>query len=352
MIPYLSEGDEKRLDKRRWSRAKRNKSAYRIATIIILLVIILIALPLFIASRPAFFAGYRDLKSAYQSWNTSSHKEVTCVECHVPSGFLTGVSYRLKTIAEFYKRAFSRSPVKETALIDFKKPTNESCLTCHGKQRKLPEHPLVRIPHTAHVNLTEEKRTCVKCHKWLVHSEKQQKKHKTLPFTGICTAYGCHSGTVKVQECKDCHHREVITATVWRQKHPQVVSTRGSNACLEYCHQASFCQTCHTTGKKPLISSTKISLVQTGLVVKHTMANWKDVHGKEAIVDTNRCLYCHSSIQVCTNCHKKSYPKSHRPKTTWLAAHKNKAKVNKKRCLFCHEEKVCNNCHQLFREVR
>lgn len=328
---------------------KRSRLVLRIAGAAIAVSLVLgVIVPLAATADPSFLSRFGNLAPRYKTWHSSKHRDVSCFECHY--GNQTDAAYRLSLIAEFYKGLMSPGGSKP-AILKLERPTSQSCLKCHSEEWNIDSSRLVRIPHPAHIRVVDEKRDCVKCHKWVAHAEKYTEKHKKITFTGICTSYGCHSGTKSPQECRFCHHTQSFPAPEWRRKHPGVALVRGTNSCLDYCHQAKQCRTCHTTGKNPFVGAAKTSRGPRALIAKHSNPRWIVFHGAEARVDRNRCFYCHGAASVCTECHSRR-PAFHGPKATWLQAHQKQGKANKTRCLACHSQKDCDSCHTLFKEGR
>lgn len=304
-----------------------------------------IAVPLYATGKPQFYGKYQRFAQRYESWKTSKHRNVTCIQCHV--GPKDGVGYRASLVQEYYRTgAKARRPVVAT----LPPASAAACRGCHSEGRSFNLKRLASIPHPAHTDLTEERRDCVKCHKWVAHSEKYQEKHKKIVFTGICTSFGCHAGTKSQSECRWCHHTQSFAPSKWREMHPRVVDDRGSNGCFDYCHKVAQCRSCHIKGRNPFAEKGTAPKQLTGLIARHATPEWDAEHGKEAQQGKEKCFYCHGSVAACRDCHSRR-PAFHGPKSTWLSRHQKLGK-NKKRCLACHVAKECTDCHKVFKEGR
>ena len=130
-----------------------------------------------------------------------------------------------------------------------------------------------------------------------------QEKHKTMPFSGVCAAYGCHAGFKPESSCNQCHHSLQATPAEWKTEHPKTVREIGPNACLESCHDGDQCRLCHTTGKTPVFTglATKTGLRPSRSL--HEKADWIEQHGTQALADKPKCLVCHVSEGECNDCH-------------------------------------------------
>lgn len=312
-----------------------------------------LGIPLYLTSGASFYAGQKNLKARYDSWRGSSHKNVSCAACHLKPGAGRAISYRLRTIREFYGGLVSDSGRK--AVLG--KASSQACASCHeGRTLRATDSRVPLIPHQIHDARVGEQKDCLQCHKWLAHDEKFQARHKSLPLTGVCFKYGCH-GEVrparKVQECQSCHHQESVSSADWRkQRHPDVVNASGASRCFDYCHKPEWCRSCHLTGEKtPMEGVTAISVqASSTLISRHASKGWLDFHGREALANSKKCLACHANFQLCKTCHS-IRPTSHGRKETWLARHKKPAKESDRGCLTCHQKRVCDRCHELFKEV-
>jgi hypothetical protein len=317
------------------------------AAIVVFVLAVLIIYPIYAVTNSRFYQGYSYSKSNYSAWLKSTHKDVRCVDCHRKPGFINGVSFKALSVVEFYKKIFVGAD--KSGLL--KKPSKEACQGCHERPATMLRAVSLKIPHRAHQDLGEIKNSCADCHKWLVHKEAYQEKHKKLPLSAVCLNYACHAGTEAKDSCSSCHHQAKISEVQWSTTHRDSVDKYGENGCFDYCHNVSYCQTCHTTGQKPTDGVTAGTAIQPGdLISKHTNSpDWIREHGKEALNDEAKCLNCHMTIQYCNSCHKKR-PASHGKERRWIAIHKKKAKDDEKGCLVCHKKKTCDDCHELFKE--
>lgn len=319
-----------------------------VAAGVVLAVVALAGVPLAIASRPAYFARYHWLARNYGRLEASAHKGLACTDCHVdPRG--SGV-HDLALIGDFYASLLARRSTP--TFVKFAPPRSTACLRCHRNDWSDASARTSRVPHPAHLRVATETRDCVKCHKWTAHEEITMQKHKKMPFSGVCVAYGCHVGTKKTAECTNCHHRLNETDQQWKTDHPNVVRAVGPNGCLETCHDANQCRTCHTTGKTPtfngLATETGLETIET----EHVKSTWPRQHGAFALTDRAQCMKCHVSDTQCRECHSQR-PAFHGSTSSWIGTHKNVAKkVTDPRCLECHRKPWCDACHRQFKEMR
>jgi hypothetical protein len=236
--------------------------------------------------------------------------------------------------------------------FSFEPPRSEACLACHEDDWSMDASRTATIPHPAHQRVAFETRECVECHKWTAHLETYMDKHKQMPFSGVCVAYGCHVGTKTSEQCFNCHHILHEANETWRTDHARVIKQTGENACLESCHTVAQCQQCHTTGERPEFEGQRIEVGMKAIEELHVRPDWTEVnHGTEALKDRSRCLLCHQSEGECDECHRER-PAFHGPTTSWIGRHAKQAvAVDDPRCIECHQQSWCDDCHRQFKEM-
>ncbi|TLM99358.1 MAG: hypothetical protein FDZ75_00250 [Actinobacteria bacterium] len=305
-----------------------------------------VGVAIYATSQPGYFARYHLLQRSADTLARSSHAGLACNACHVDTR--GAVLYEAALIGDFY-RGLVKTP-KLPVFVRMPTPRRSACLQCHREDWSYESTRTLNVPHPAHLRVADEKRECVTCHKWVAHEETYMRKHKGMPFSTVCASFPCHVGTKRPAECRTCHHQLQPSLASWKQTHPQTVRAVGPGGCLERCHEADQCRTCHTTGKRPRF---KILATQVGVEAierEHVKASWISRHGAMALADQRKCILCHVSTGECRDCHAKR-PAFHGPQATWLGRHQKLGK-NKPRCLTCHEQKWCEACHAQFKEMR
>jgi hypothetical protein len=302
-----------------------------------------------IASRPAFFARYPRIARNYTTLESSAHKGLRCDDCH--AGGRNVVVREAALVADFYRGLFGKP--RTPSFVRLAEPTNDECLACHRYDWSMEATRTMKVPHPAHLRVASETRPCVTCHRWVAHEETYTQQHKAMPFSVVCASFPCHVGVKPAADCGNCHHQLQPSLDVWRARiHPQVVRSYGPNACLEQCHTADQCRTCHTTGRTPVLPGTIADQSSVSAIERaHVKPDWLTQHGGFALQDQTKCLTCHVSEGECQDCHSKR-PAFHGSQTTWLAAHQPLGKANRQRCLTCHQESWCTDCHNQFKAMR
>lgn len=334
-------------ERRVWSRTRITRIAVIAGVAVVLLSAVAVIVPLVQTSTPEFFSRYHLLNRRYVNLSNSAHEGIGCRACHETDALANGVAL----VGDYYSSLFKAGATP--TYFTFSPPRNEACLACHRDDWSTDATRTAHIPHPAHERVSTETRSCVGCHKWTAHFETYMDKHKQMPFSGVCVAYGCHVGTKATGQCFECHHVLHEDAEQWKTAHVAVVAKTGENACLESCHTVAQCQQCHTTGTTPTFTGLTIEVGMKDIETLHVKPDWtQKYHGAEALKSRDKCLLCHQSQGECQECHLER-PAFHGSTETWIGRHKNATKrVDDPRCLECHKQAFCTDCHDQFKEMK
>jgi len=178
---------------------------FGIAVIITLVIITAIMIfTLEITSQPKFCNTCHVMKPYYASWKESSHKDVTCTDCHFPPGldnkikgkftalsmlvdYFTGVYKKSKPWAEIPDESCMRTGCHETRLLQGQVTFKKNILFDHG-------------PHLGELRRGRKLR-CTSCHSQIV-----QGSHMTVTES---TCFLCHfvhaEEEMAIRACTKCH---------------------------------------------------------------------------------------------------------------------------------------------------
>jgi predicted CXXCH cytochrome family protein len=335
------------------------------------LMLVLAACAGWYTSRPEFCNSCHIMEPYYKSWQESSHKDVSCVECHFPPGVggkLRGKMLGLVQLAKYVTASAGPRPAAEIP--------DSSCLRsgCH-ETRLLSGRvdfrvgrvtvPFDHTPHLGQIRRAKQLR-CTSCHSQIV-----QGKHMTVtpntcflchfkdePFNrglGACTR--CHTIPDKefdlgggVPFTHDlAYERDVPCASC----HGDVIRGKGEvprERCLS-CHnrQGDLEQIDdHEFMHEMHVSEHKVDCLQCHLEIQHSLDKHKVAH----------------EVGDCTSCH----PKHHAKQADMLlgtggrlvAPHAKGMLGGRVECKTCHREdrddpkgivrkgeltKACSLCH-------
>jgi len=235
-------------------------------------------------SQPQFCGHCHVMEPYYESWQTSTHKEVTCVECHIPPGISSEVEKKMEGLSmmvSYVTGTYGTNPWAEVS--------DAACLECHQRRLLYGKEVFQNIlfdhaPHLA--ELRREKRLrCTSCHSQIV-----QGSHIAVT-TSTCVL--CHfkdqSTNAGTAECTLCHAipEKVIEKANLSFDHGDV---------KRFDMQCSWCHARVTKGDG--------SAPKQRCFICHNdperLAQYDDHLGLHRIHVTDHkveCLHCHTEIQ-------------------------------------------------------
>ncbi len=168
-------------------------------------------------SRPQFCNSCHNMEPYYKSWQESSHKDVTCIECHFPPGvggkvrgkmlglvqlmkYVTG-SAGTRPSAEIPDASCLRSGCHESRLLSGRVDFHAKEVDIHGKNTG--REIVIPFDHTPHLQEGRRGKTlhCTSCHNQIV-----QGTHMTVDTR---TCFLCHFKdqpfNEKLSACTHCH---------------------------------------------------------------------------------------------------------------------------------------------------
>jgi nitrate/TMAO reductase-like tetraheme cytochrome c subunit len=164
------------------------------------------------SSQPRFCGSCHIMHPYYESWRTSTHNHIACVECHIPPGIASEFRKKyeaLSMVARYFTGTYSTNPWTE---ID-----DQSCLRsgCHAKRLLLGRELYQNVLFDHQPHLTEMRRgkqlRCTSCHSQIV-----QGSHISVTPS---TCFLCHfkntrpnTGTARCTLCHAVPDKTITTA--------------------------------------------------------------------------------------------------------------------------------------------
>ncbi|HEU4941073.1 MAG TPA: cytochrome c3 family protein [Candidatus Eisenbacteria bacterium] len=177
------------------------RTATLTAGIFVAFTFVLVIVSVQVTSQPSFCGGTcHIMKPYYESWRHSSHKNVACVECHIPPGVNAEIKKKyeaLSMVASYFTGTYGTKPWTEIE--------DAACLRCHERRLIMGKEMLgdVQFDHSAHLLEMRRGKTlrCTSCHSQIV-----QGSHIAVT-TSTCIL--CHFKGQKAGEgtarCTLCH---------------------------------------------------------------------------------------------------------------------------------------------------
>ncbi|MFQ5843808.1 MAG: cytochrome c3 family protein [Planctomycetota bacterium] len=155
-----------------------------------------------VTTRPQFCTTCHIMEPYYESWKSSSHRDVTCVDCHYEPGLLETFEGKFKALSQLAKYVTGTEGTKPWAEV-----SDSSCMRsgCHSERLLEGEVSFGRIrfdhrPHLIRLRRGKELR-CTSCHSQIV-----QEEHLTVAKS---TCILCHfhrsAGSKPIGDCGLCH---------------------------------------------------------------------------------------------------------------------------------------------------
>ncbi len=301
------------------------------------------------------------MRPYYDSWSTSSHNDVPCVDCHYKPGLIGHIEGKINGLMQFYQYETSSEDYSGKL---FAKVMDKNCLVCHEKRifSSNVSYQGINFSHSSH--LLETKRgiqlTCTSCHSMLVIGMKEHQSvtdpsckqcHPNIPGSNdvghivvtTSTCFTCHfrnvPGNTSISGCPSCHGPpKEMTQNNYTNFNHTVHLSRGYD-----------CLTCHTnisTNANDIVPKEKCFSCHN---VKDSVEKYDDfnfVHTTHVTNNKIACYNCHSNVEhaptikenLCATCHANEHPKD------WLMTHKTQVLIGMV-CNDCHQPKFCADCH-------
>lgn len=275
------------------------------------------------ANSPTFCTGCHDMQGFAQAVQNSPHKNVSCVDCHLPPGFINHVKFKI--VDGMLSGVFfltGKAPTKANAHV-----SEGNCKRCH-----------------------EEKITTMQPGTFKGFPFDHKKHLGDLPLGGFnlqCTT--CHRQTsedvhvdVNKEVCAECHHNMKDSKRCTACHQPEDVSVGG----FDFAHEKGkgHCKSCHSSIEPPYKPE----------------FNCIRCHGERAILDSAKdakrmhdfhvnSREAHFKVE-CFECHGLALPeaKAGRVVNKNMFVHKYHLAKQGLTCLDCHsgdKTPACTDCH-------
>ena len=228
-----------------------------------------------VSEQPGFCNSCHIMNKYYDSWKSSAHSEVNCLDCHLKPGLMGHVKGKINGLAQAVDCIVGRVGTKPSAAV-----LDISCLRsdCHGADElasKQIKFGRSKFTHEKHIG-EEVGGISISC--GTCHSHFEGDEHFTVN-RDVC--FTCHfvkggkSGAKLVQSrCLDCHDPpdKVIKRGLVTVNHKEFASYNAN--CEESCHKgqvektrsvgASVCLSCHDFGMDEHIEAEELHRAHSG----------------------------------------------------------------------------------------
>jgi nitrate/TMAO reductase-like tetraheme cytochrome c subunit len=262
-----------------------------------------------VTGQPGFCNSCHIMKPYHDSWETSGHAEVNCLDCHLKPGFTGYVRGKINGLAQAVDCIVGRVGTKPNATV-----LDASCLRsqCHNTGElaaEIRDCNGVRFPHEKHIDKVVGgiRIACGTCHN---HFEGREhfSVDKNACFACHFLGSGAASGRLVQTGCQSCHKvpDQVIRRGLIKIDHSEFVSYKAN--CEESCHkrevrhasqvEETVCLDCHSFRKTADANSVELHASHTnGDKVECFACHGKVLHGQtrvESVSAMMDCRSCHS----------------------------------------------------------
>jgi hypothetical protein len=205
----------------------------------ILAVLVLLSLGMLQYSSSPSFCNLCHVMTPYiQAWKASSHRQVPCVDCHIPPEPKAALWAKFQTINSVVHYVTRRYGTRPHAEIDDTACLRKGCHETRLLKGKVPFKRGIVFDHTAH--LEEWRRgkrlRCTSCHSQIVVGNHMEVTESTC---FICHFKGTKEGRglSPLGGCPSCHQapKEEVEVDGVRLSHKEFVESR--KVSYEKCHR-------------------------------------------------------------------------------------------------------------------
>jgi len=233
------------------------------------------------------------MESFYQSWRTSAHNKIDCVDCHFEpgvSGTIRGKLNGLVQIVNYVSLSYKRR--KPWAEIPDNTCARSGCHEKQALQDSTYNFKGVQFSHKNHLQEMKRGKTlkCTSCHSQIVQGTHIEVTVQTCILCHFKKSDDPSLNLAKQRDCKTCHKWENKTKeemTSYRYDHSMVVRNKVD---CNSCHTNTIagngevekqrCFQCHFENER-LDKFTDTKLIHETHITKHSV----------------RCFNCHNEIQ-------------------------------------------------------
>jgi nitrate/TMAO reductase-like tetraheme cytochrome c subunit len=278
--------------RRFYKSGSRSLRFLKYASTVIILLVILIAAAAEYTSRPAFCPTCHYMETFYQSWRTSAHNKVDCVECHFEPGISGTVRGKLNGLVQIVNYiSLSYKKRKPWAEIPDNTCARSGCHETQAFTDSTYNFKGIQFSHKHHLQELKRGKTlkCTSCHSQIV-----QGTHIEVTAS---TCFNCHFKKSddpehkydKLSNCTTCHDfKNKTREEMANLRYDHTTVAQNNISCLN-CHTNTTagngevnkerCFQCHFENER-LDKFDNTEFMHTTHISKHSV----------------RCFTCHNPI--------------------------------------------------------
>jgi hypothetical protein len=265
-----------------------------------------------VTGQSGFCNSCHIMNEFYDSWKSSEHSNVNCLDCHLQPGFTGYIKGKINGMAQAVDCMVGRIGTKPSATVN-----DASCLRseCHSREELIStdiDYGGIKFTHKNHVEKDVDgiQISCGTC-----HSHFEGNKHFSVNNEACFTCHFLKSSvtdnsTVQTS-CTDCHEvpNKLIKRGLVTINHAEFVSYKAS--CEDSCHKKEIhkttkvddnvCLNCHSFSKDKHADSMELHKAHTS----HEKVECFACHGQVSHGQTQVASI--SVMMDCQNCHSDTH---------------------------------------------
>jgi nitrate/TMAO reductase-like tetraheme cytochrome c subunit len=252
--------------------------------------ILLIALLLKATASYKFCGMCHNMDNYIESWKQSSHKDVSCLECHFEPGVWGELKGKWKAQTHVVMKITGTAPPRPHTIIADASCLREGCHSTDELKEKTINFKGVEFSHNTHLSELRrgKKLKCVSCHSQIV-----QGQHLTVTES---TCFNCHfydkENHPEISNCRTCHTSSKAKIFI------------DANADLPFKHKDYLdrgvtCQQCHygiIYGDGHIKDNVCVQCHAEPHLLEGTYSS-EQMHFSHVTAHKVECFRCHSAIE-------------------------------------------------------
>ncbi|NPA25964.1 MAG: hypothetical protein GXO34_09075 [Deltaproteobacteria bacterium] len=301
--------------------------------------ILLIALLLKATASYKFCGMCHNMTTYIESWKQSSHKDVSCLECHFEPGVWGELKGKWKAQTHVVMKITGTAPPRPHTEISDASCLREGCHSTEGLKEKTVKFKGVDFSHDTHLSELRrgKKLKCVSCHSQIVQGE-----HLTVTET---TCFICHfydrANHQEISNCQTCHTQTKAKLYIDANENMPFIHK-------DYVDRGVDCEQCHfgiVYGDGHLMDNICVQCHSEPSLLSKKYSS-EEMHFNHVTAHKVECFRCHAGIEhYIVRERSEKYKKRQeqlKAKTLTMGLHYDN------NCAKCHTFDQHNNIHKMY----
>lgn len=252
--------------------------------------ILLIVLLLKATANYRFCGMCHNMDSYIESWKQSSHKDVSCLECHFEPGVWGELKGKWKAQTHVVMKITGTAPPRPHTIINDASCLREGCHSTTDLKANTVKFKGVDFSHDTHLSELRrgKKLKCVSCHSQIVQGE-----HLTVTET---TCFNCHfydkENHTEISDCQTCHTQSKTKIFIDANEDMPFVHK-------DYLDRGVNCEQCHfgtIYGDGHVMDNVCVQCHSEPHLLEGSYSSEK-MHFNHVTAHKVECFRCHSGIE-------------------------------------------------------